>query len=100
VYLVNSTIPAPKYMEDYENKTMVMKKFCPGHRDFLSFGPILRREDAMIEVCVGNALALIIDAKKMFEIGERVLAEDPLFFLCRNENCEHCGPYRVAKKEA
>lgn len=98
VYLVNRTIPAPKYVGDYQNKTMEMKKFCPGHRDFLSFTADLRRADALIEVCVGNALAKIIDVQKMFRLGEEFLARDPLYFLCKNENCEHCGSVRRTRK--
>lgn len=98
-YLVDRTVPAPMYMDDYENKTMVMKKFCPGHRDFLRFAPLLRRADAIIEVCIGNAVAKIIDAQKMFALGEQILAEDPLFFLCENENCDHCGAVRKAQAQ-
>ena len=98
-YLVDRTIPAPKYMEDYENKTMVMKKFCPGHRNFLRFTPILRRADVLTEVCIGNAVAKIIDVKKLFELGEQELTKDPFFFLCENENCEHCSAARRAHGE-
>ena len=90
VYLENRVIPAPKYVENYEGKTMEMNKFCPGHRDFLSFTPVLRREGALIETCVGNAAAKIIDAKKMFELGEKILSEKPLFFMCENEECSYC----------
>ena len=98
VYLVNRTIPAPKYMEDYEHKTMEMKKFCPGHRNFLGFTPELRKADALIEVCIGNAMAKIIDVRKMFQLGEEFLSRDPLYFLCNNENCEHCSGVRKAQK--
>lgn len=91
VYLVTERVPAPKYMEDYQNKILVMKKYCPGHRDFLSFTPVLRREGALVEVKIGNALAKIIDVKKMYELGEKLLAENPLFFMCENENCSYCS---------
>lgn len=90
VYLENRVIPAPKYVENYEGKTMEMNKFCPGHRDFLSFTPVLRREGALIEVKIGNALAKIIDVKKMFDLGEKLLTEKPLFFMCENDNCSYC----------
>lgn len=90
VYLETRTIPAPKYVPDYEGKTMEMKKFCPGHRDFLRFTPVLRREGALIEVCVGNALCKIIDVRKMFDLGKKILRENPLFFMCENEHCEYC----------
>ena len=98
VYLVNRTVPAPKYMEDYEHKTMVMKKFCPGHRNFLGFTADLRKADALIEVCIGNAMVKIIDVRKMFALGEEMLTRDPLYFLCKNENCEHCAGVRKAQK--
>ena len=91
VYLETNEVPAPKYMEDYQNKTLVMKKYCPGHRDFLSFTPALRREGALVEVKIGNALAKIIDVKKMYALGEKLLAENPLFFMCENENCSYCS---------
>ena len=97
-YLVERTVPAPKYMEDYEHKTMVMKKFCPGHRNFLGFTADLRKADALIEVCIGNAVAKIIDVRKMFQLGEEFLSRDPLYFLCENENCEHCSSVRQAQK--
>ena len=98
VYLVNRTVPAPKYMEDYEHKSMVMKKFCPGHRNFLGFTADLRKADALIEVCIGNAMVKIIDVRKMFALGEEMLTRDPLYFLCKNENCEHCAGVRKAQK--
>lgn len=97
-YLVDRTVPAPKYMEDYEHKTMVMKKFCPGHRNFLGFTADLRKADALIEVCIGNAMVKIIDVRKMFALGEEMLTRDPLYFLCKNENCEHCAGVRKAQK--
>ena len=90
VYLTTNEVAAPKYMEDYQNKTMLLKRYCPGHRDFLRFAPVLRREGAMKEVLIGNAVAKIIDARKMFEIGEKLLSENPLFFTCDNENCTFC----------
>ena len=94
MYLVDHPIPAPKYMPDYENKTMVLRKFCPGHRDFLRFTRELRRADALIEVCIGNALVKIIDVQKMFALGTAKLTEDPLFFLCENKYCPHCSGVR------
>ena len=94
VYLVDHPVPAPTYMPDYENKTMVLKKFCPGHRDFLKFTRELRRADALIEVCIGNASVKIIDVQKMFALGVEKLTEDPLYFLCDNEYCPHCHGVR------
>lgn len=91
VYLIEREVPAPMYMEDYQNKTMVMRKFCPGHRDFLRFTPELRRAGALVETKVGDAVAKIIDVRKMFELGQKLLAENPLFFLCENDSCPFCA---------
>lgn len=102
VYLESRVIPAPKYIPDYEGKTMNMDKFCPGHRDFLSFTKVLRRTGAMTEVCIGNALCKIIDAKRMFDLGQELLRTRPLFFMCENENCSYCrGAHeKQAQKDA
>ncbi len=102
VYLIEREVPAPMYMEDYKNKTMVMRKFCPGHRDFLSFTPVLRRAGALVETRIGNALAMVIDVRKMFAIGQELLDKDPLFFMCKNEKCAFCSnAYRLqAEKDA
>jgi len=101
-YLIEREVPAPKYVPDYENRTMVMKKFCPGHRNFIGFAADLRRAGALTEVLIGNAATKIIDVRKMFELGRECLTRDPLYFLCTNENCAHCGEFRRkwAAKEA
>jgi len=99
-YLTDLSIPAPTYQPDYEGKTMVLKKFCGGHRDFLPFTADLRRAGALTEVLIGNATARIIDVKKMFELGQECLRRDPFYFLCQNENCEHCSGVRRRAKEA
>ncbi|MBE6789305.1 MAG: AAC(3) family N-acetyltransferase [Ruminococcaceae bacterium] len=91
VYLESRVFPAPKYVEGYENKTIEINKFCPGHRDFLKFTVDLRREGALTEVVIGNATAKIIDVKKMFELGQKLLSKDPLYFMCDNENCAYCA---------
>ena len=33
----------------------------------------------------------IFDVKKMFELGQKMLKEKPLFFLCENANCPFCS---------
>ena len=100
-YLVDSEVPAPTYLPDYEGETMVMKKFCPGHRDFIGFAADLRRAEALTEVMIGNASVKIIDVRRMFELGQEMLLQDPMHFLCENENCDHCRQARrQAAKEA
>lgn len=90
LYLRTLTIPAPSYIEDYKNKTFTLKKFPPGHRDFIGFTPILRKREAIIEGKIGNAAVKVMDIDKLFEIGLEVLREDPLFFICNNPNCNSC----------
>ncbi len=96
-YLENRTVPAPVYMKDYEGKTMTMRKFPPGHRDFLKFTSVLRRNGALIEGIAGNARMLLIDVKKMFELGEKMLEKDPDYFLCENDECAYCRGKKDAR---
>lgn len=90
VYLRTLNIPAPTYSEDYKNKEFTLKKFPPGHRDFIGLTPVLRRKDALIEGKIGNAAVKVIDVKRLFEIGLEVLRQNPLFFICHNPNCNSC----------
>jgi len=90
LYLRTLDIPAPSYIKDHENKKFTLRKFPPGHRDFIGLTPILRRREAMIEGKIGNAAVKIIEVKKLFEIGFDVLRQDPLFFICHNTRCNSC----------
>lgn len=89
-YLKTLDIPAPSYMEDYENRKFTLKKFPPGHRDFIGITPLLRRKDALIEGKIGDAVVMVIKIKELFEIGLEALRQDPLFFICHNPNCNSC----------
>lgn len=89
-YLHTLRIPAPTYIEDYRNRTFTLKKFPPGHRDFLSMTPYLRTHDLMVEGMIGSARVKVIDVRGMFKLGEAMLREDPLMFICKNENCNSC----------
>lgn len=89
-YLLTLDIPAPTYIDDYKNKKFTLKKFPPGHRDFLSMTPILRNKRLMTEGKIGNALVKVIDVKPMFELGKELMEKDPLLFICENENCNSC----------
>ncbi|MBQ7032745.1 MAG: AAC(3) family N-acetyltransferase [Clostridia bacterium] len=89
-YLEDHTFAAPTYMKDYEGKTMTVKRYPPGHRDFLSFTKDLRRADAMTEGRVGNAVVKVIDVPKMFEIGLALLQDNVNYFLCDNKRCVDC----------
>lgn len=94
-YLWTLDIPAPTYIRDYRNKTFTLKKFPPGHRDFLKITPMLREGEALTEGFVGNAPVKVIDIDKLFDIGLQILKEDPLFFMCENENCNSCHKARL-----
>jgi len=90
VYLRTLDIPAPTYIEGYKDKTFTLKKFPPGHRDFLRITPYLRRKEAIIEGKIGNAVVKVIEAVKLFEIGLELLKNDPMLFICHNPNCNSC----------
>ncbi len=90
LYLHELDIPAPTYIEGYANKKFTLRKFPPGHRDFLAMTPILRKKELMIEGKIGNAVVKVIDVRGMFETGRKLLEKDPLLFICDNENCNSC----------
>ena len=87
-YLRTLDIVAPTYLSPQQ--TFTLEKFPPGHRDFLCITPVLRREGAMIEGKIGSAVVKVIDTERLFEIGLRMLRDDPLLFICENPNCNSC----------
>ena len=89
-YLHTLSIPAPTYIDDYRNKTFTLKKFPPGHRDFLSMTPHLRRRELMVEGMIGQARVKVIDVRGMFDLGREMMGRDPLMFICHNEHCNSC----------
>ena len=89
-YLHTMQIPAPTYIEGWEKKKFTLRKFPPGHRDFLSMTPYLRTHDLMVEGKIGNAVVKVIDVKGMFALGKELMTADPLLFICKNENCNSC----------
>jgi len=89
-YLLTLDIPAPTYIDGYKNKKFTLTKFPPGHRDFLSMTPILRKKRLMVEGKIGNAVVKVIEVDKMFALGKELMEKDPLLFICENENCNSC----------
>lgn len=87
-YLRTLDIVAPTYLP--ETGTFTLRKFPPGHRDFLAITPYLRRADAMTEGVIGDAVVKVIDIPRLFEIALSLLAENPLLFICENPNCNSC----------
>jgi len=86
-YLRTLAIPAPTYLKQ---DTFTLQKFPPGHRDFLRITPVLRRENVMVEGRIGQAVLRVIDMQGLYRIGMELLREDPLYFICNNENCNSC----------
>ena len=89
-YLRTLDILAPTYMDNYKQEKFTLKKFPPGHRDFIRITPKLRNKDALIEGKIGNAVVKVIEMEKLFQIGLEILDKDPLFFICNNSNCNSC----------
>lgn len=98
-YLHTLDIPAPTYMPE-GTATFTLKKFPPGHRDFLRLTPFLRKRDALTEGKMGNAVVKVMDVRQVFEIGLELLRDDPLFFICHNEACHSCHWSRLLYEDA
>lgn len=98
-YLLTLDIPAPTYIENWQSKQFTLKKFPPGHRDFLAFTPVLRNRNAIIEGMIGHASVKVMNVKDLYDIGTELLKQDPLFFICHNENCNSCHYTRTKKED-
>lgn len=98
-YLVTIDIPAPTYIKNWQRSKFTLKKFPPGHRDFIGFTSILRKRDAIIEGIIGNAVSKVMNVKDIYSIGMELLTKEPLFFLCHNENCNFCNYARTKNDE-
>jgi len=90
-YLIEEIkLPAPTYIDDYENKTLTVRKFPAGHRDFLKLTPVLRENHLMREAFVGSALTKVFESEKFFDFAAAILKTNPGFFLCNNDCCNSC----------
>ena len=89
-YLLTLDIPAPLYPHYHGKGSFTLKKFPPGHRDYLSITPLLRREGVMIEGKIGDAVTKVIDAQGLLRVALPILRENPLHFICENEHCNFC----------
>ena len=87
LYLRTLDIVAPVY---WQSDTFTLKKFPPGHRDFLSVTRALRENDLLIEGMIGDACVKIIDIRGLFDLVPGMLKENPLLFICENEHCNSC----------
>lgn len=89
-YLLTMDIPAPLYSPYFGKGTFTLKKFPPGHRDFLRITSALHREGVMVEGKLGNAVTKVMDAQGLLRIALPLLKKDPLYFICENEHCNFC----------
>ncbi|MDR3645741.1 MAG: AAC(3) family N-acetyltransferase, partial [Clostridia bacterium] len=90
VYLKTLDIPAPNYLDAERGHQFTLKKFPPGHRDFIGLTPVLRERDAIIEGRIGDAVVRVMEMRKFFSIGLEALKENPMLFICHNPNCNFC----------
>lgn len=89
-YLLTLDIPAPMYPPYNGKGIFTLKKFPPGHRDYLSITRLLRKECVLIEGKIGNAVTKVIDAQGLLRVALPALKENPLHFICENEHCNFC----------
>ena len=89
-YLLTLDIPAPLYPPYLGEGVFTLRKFPPGHRDFLHLTSALRTRGALVEGKIGHAVTKVINAQQMLDIGYELLLKDPLYFICENEYCNFC----------
>lgn len=88
VYLRTLDIPAPTYLKGAG--TFTLRKFPPGHRDFIGLTPLLRETEALVEGRMGDAVVKVVDMRRLFSAAMMALAADPMRFICHNPNCNSC----------
>jgi aminoglycoside 3-N-acetyltransferase len=98
IYLRTLDIPAPTYMENYRERMFTLRKFPPGHRDFIGITPLLREMDAIIEGKLGEAIVKVMEVRQLFDIGLAALEKDPMLFICHNKNCNSCHWSRLLQE--
>ncbi|NLC39649.1 MAG: AAC(3) family N-acetyltransferase [Clostridiaceae bacterium] len=98
--LLRVEAPAPTYIDDYENKKVIMEQFPPGHRNFMRITPELKARGALQEGKIGAAVTKVIDAVALIEIGLEKLEENPLYFTCDSDSCITCEYARQLQKDA
>lgn len=89
-------------LADGRLKTVAIEQHLPGHRDFytgfraleskffkkaVAEGLEIRREK------LGIGELLLMDSRKLFDIGCRIAEEDKRIFLCDDEKCRFCSKY-------
>jgi len=83
------------YLDTKGKVQTIRLKLNPGpHRDFIGLDPALRRSGAQVMGKVGNAVARLIDARKMHDLMLEGFQYDPALVLCDNPNCADCVEQR------
>lgn len=70
--------------------TKTLKLFPGPHRDFIGLDPLFREQGVEIIGKVGDAVARLIDAKKMHDAVLAAFKDDAALVLCDNPNCDDC----------
>ena len=88
--------------DDGTLKSVLIERHLPGHRDFYTTEAENRKfykraVESGLEirsVPLGTGVLQLIDLQQFFEIGEKLLTEDPDLLLCDSERCAFCSKYR------
>jgi len=84
------------YLDDNGRVHSHKLKWYPGpHRNFIGVSPILERAGAQVTGKVGQAVARLIDARKMHDTLMPEFRANPALVLCDNPNCADCTMQRA-----
>ncbi len=72
-------------------------KYYPGpHRNFIGLDHRLRQAGAIRQLPIGNAMARLMSAAELWQLGMEWGKQDPAFVLCDNPACADCVRQRAA----
>lgn len=92
-----------KYKDaDGSLKTVAIERHLPGHRDFYTleaehrkfFTEAVKAGLKITSVPLGIGKIQVIDLQDFYDVGMKVLKQDPDLLLCDNEKCMFCSRYR------
>lgn len=79
------------YLDEKGKPQTITMKLYPGpHRDFIGLHPLFREKGVETVGKVGNAVARLIDARKMRDVVLAAFKKDPALVLCDNPECGDC----------
>ena len=87
--------------QDGSLRTVCIEKHLPGHRDFYCqdaekckfFVRAVKAGLKISEVPFGMGKIQMIDLKSFYEIGMKLMREDPRVLLCDNPDCQFCREF-------